>query len=247
MAKSNYYQEILTLETCIKVIEDSENGLPQLRLAKKYNCGRTHIQRILQNKQHLIEKWFQSGNELKQECAHTVKEINELTFFWFEDACSRGIPVNGPLLQQKAIHFASCLKMDSFFPTNTWLNKFCKRYNIAFNESPAKIASKTCSIQTEQSQDQIDDLGGHMEIISKSKDKISTCDENYEQKLNEAANNSTVSDKNKVPPLPINESLHTIARLKHTALELDDKILLDLLEKAELRIKNAIMLKINKV
>jgi hypothetical protein len=44
-----------------------------------------------------------------------------------------------------------------------------------------------------------------------------------------------------VPPVPINECLHLIARLKNAARELGDEILLDLFNSAECRIEKAII------
>jgi hypothetical protein len=104
MTKNNYKQDVLTLETRIKVISDSESGMSQRCVAKIYNCGKTQIQQILKNK-HLQGKWHQNGNKnMKRECGHTFKEMNELTFSWFEGARSRGLPISGPSLQ-KSEHF----------------------------------------------------------------------------------------------------------------------------------------------
>jgi hypothetical protein len=47
MTKNNYKQKVLTLETRIKVISDSEIGLSQRCLPKEYDCGKTQIQQIL--------------------------------------------------------------------------------------------------------------------------------------------------------------------------------------------------------
>jgi hypothetical protein len=44
MTKNNYKQEVLTLETRIKVISDSESGMFQRCLAEKYSYGKTQIQ-----------------------------------------------------------------------------------------------------------------------------------------------------------------------------------------------------------
>jgi hypothetical protein len=102
-------------------------------LAEKYNCGKSQIQQILKNKQHLQEKWHQNGNKnMKRECARTFKEINELTCSLFESVHSRGLPIIGPLLQQKALRFANILKIENFKASNGWLNKFCARNNIVF-------------------------------------------------------------------------------------------------------------------
>jgi hypothetical protein len=71
---------------------------------KSNNCGKPQIQQILKNKQYLQEKWHQNGNKnMKREYAQTFKEINELTFSWFVGARSRGLPISGPLLQEKKL------------------------------------------------------------------------------------------------------------------------------------------------
>ena len=40
----------LNLETCWKVIKDAACGLSQKKLAEKYECGKTEIQKILKEK-----------------------------------------------------------------------------------------------------------------------------------------------------------------------------------------------------
>jgi hypothetical protein len=69
---------------------------------------------------------------MKRQCAWAFKEINELTFSWVEGARGRGLPISGPLLQEKALSFANILKIENFKASNGWLNKFCARKNIVF-------------------------------------------------------------------------------------------------------------------
>jgi hypothetical protein len=119
MMKNHYKQEFLTLEKRIKVISDSESGMSQRCVAKIYNCGKTQIQQILKNRQHIQKKWHQNGNKtMKRECGRTFKEINELTFSWFEGARSRGLPISEPLLQEKTLSFVNILKVENFKASN---------------------------------------------------------------------------------------------------------------------------------
>jgi hypothetical protein len=69
---------------------------------------------------------------MKRESVQTFKEINELTISWFEGARSRGLPISGPFIQEKALSFANILKIENFKASNRWLNKFCARNNIVF-------------------------------------------------------------------------------------------------------------------
>jgi hypothetical protein len=50
-------------------------------------------------------------------------------------------------------------------------------------------------------------------------------------------------ERPEVPPVPINECLHLIARLKNTARELGDEILLDLFNSAECGIEKVMIYK----
>jgi hypothetical protein len=70
---------------------------------------------------------------MKRECAQIFKEINDLTFSWFEGARSRELPISGQLLQENALSFANILKIENFKASNGWLNKFCARNNIVFH------------------------------------------------------------------------------------------------------------------
>jgi len=83
-----------------------------------------------------------NGNkDMKREVSQKFKEINDLLLSWFNGARSRGIPISGPLLQEKARHFAELLKIENFKASNGWLNKFCHRNNIVFRAICGESAS----------------------------------------------------------------------------------------------------------
>ena len=51
---------------------------------------------------------------------------------WFKLARSQGIPLSGPMLQEKALYYASELGLTDFKASNGWLNRFRARHNINF-------------------------------------------------------------------------------------------------------------------
>ena len=60
-------------------------------------------------------------------------EIDSDVWMFFCDARSKGIPVNGPMLQNEANEFALKHKCDNFSASNGWLKSFCVRHQIRFS------------------------------------------------------------------------------------------------------------------
>ena len=47
-----------------------------------------------------------------------IEEINKLTWEWFKDVTARKLPVSGPLLQERALKFATDLGNNYFKASN---------------------------------------------------------------------------------------------------------------------------------
>ena len=60
------------------------------------------------------------------------ERVDELTWSWFREARTRGMPVSGPVLQQKALSIAGILGQTDFKASNGWLEAFRKRHEITF-------------------------------------------------------------------------------------------------------------------
>jgi hypothetical protein len=128
-------------------------------------------------------------------------------------------------------------------------------------ESAIKKSFTSCTAQSELPQifddfrteeQEVAELGrqANVEVTINGDENVPACDErdgNLEQDLYKTVTNKnedtidTASDNGEeerleVPPVPINECLHKMARQKNTARELGDKILLDLFNSAECRI-----------
>ena len=127
-------RKCLTLEERVKCIKLLDSGKSSRVVAAELGVGRTQIQGILKRKREILDDYEGNGNlSLKRPKRDTdYSEINSLTYRWFLDATSRMIPVNGPLLQEKAKSFAADLGFSEFKASNGWLDSFNKRNNIVF-------------------------------------------------------------------------------------------------------------------
>ena len=120
-------RKCLTLEGRVKCIKLFESGKSSRLVATKLGV-------ILKRKREILDDYESNGNLLlkraKRDTDYT--EINKLTYQWFLDATARMIPVNGPLLKEKARSIAKDLGFDDFKASNGWLESFNKRHNIVF-------------------------------------------------------------------------------------------------------------------
>ena len=67
---------------------------------------------------------FRYGNKSKHDT------LNDLMLDWFRQARDKAIPLSGPILQSKALEFASQLDIADFKASNGWLEKFKARHVI---------------------------------------------------------------------------------------------------------------------
>lgn len=127
--------EVLSLELRVEVIRESSSGLSQRALALKFNCSKTQIQNILKDKDRLLREWKEGGSVFaKRKRRQKNENVNNFVWEWFKEARAKGLPLSGPILQEKAREFATFFNIGKFNASNGWLDSFKKRHNIVFRE-----------------------------------------------------------------------------------------------------------------
>ena len=124
----------LPLKKKIEVIQEAKRR-PKVsvrELAEQFECGKTHIAKILKNKEAPMGE-FESNRSLStRNRSHSSKfsNINTALYSWYTLACSRNIHPGGPQLIEKARQIAKQLGVENFKGTHEWIEKWKKRYNI---------------------------------------------------------------------------------------------------------------------
>ena len=59
-------------------------------------------------------------------------DVDSATLRWFNEMRALNIPINGPLICQKALDFAKLLGDSNFKASNGWLQRFKDRHGIIF-------------------------------------------------------------------------------------------------------------------
>ena len=57
--------------------------------------------------------------------------IDRAMWLWFQRARLANIPISGPILQMKAMHYSQELNVDDFKASNGWLLRFKDHHNIS--------------------------------------------------------------------------------------------------------------------
>ncbi|KOB51958.1 Tigger transposable element-derived protein [Operophtera brumata] len=128
---SSVKRKCFTIEEKSAILHRLEAGESNATLAKEFGVSHSTISTIKKNKDK-IEPLF-NANVLK------CKRVRTST----HEQRDRGIPVNGPLLQEKANFFARQLDMQNFTCSMSWINRFKVRHNIV----SGKIAGESFSVQ----------------------------------------------------------------------------------------------------
>lgn len=125
----------LDLKTRFEVIKYSQEN-PQdstRKLAEKFHCGKTQIQRILQKKEEILKAFeANSSSNTKRSRGGKNEEIDNTLVDWFRKARSKNMPITGPMLQEKAMQIAKALDVspEEFKASNGWLDRFKHRNGI---------------------------------------------------------------------------------------------------------------------
>ena len=122
----------LTLAEKVELINKSA-GRSQRSLAREYQIAKTQVQNIMKRKVEIILANEENRDINRKRIYNYNKnaDINQLTWLWYQEACDLGETVNGPMLQERALYFASSLGRNDFKASNGWLNRFKIRHNIA--------------------------------------------------------------------------------------------------------------------
>jgi hypothetical protein len=124
----------LTLQDKINLIKESESFPKpfQKSLSEKFGVGKTTVSDVLKRKSEYLANFESNENVQKFRFGNKIKHdnLNDLMWDWFRQARDKAIPLSGPILQRKALEFASQLDIADFKASNGWLEQFKARHAI---------------------------------------------------------------------------------------------------------------------
>ena len=129
-------REGISLQTKYAIIQAVEEKQKYSEIMKKFGLkSKANISRIMEKKKEIKDAFEQNINCQRKTLKTSPFEEVEIKLKNFIFKCNeKAIPINGPLLKEKAKEIA--LKMDckNFEANNGWMDRFCKRNHILLKE-----------------------------------------------------------------------------------------------------------------
>ncbi|XP_054284043.1 jerky protein homolog-like [Macrosteles quadrilineatus] len=127
----------VSVEEKLRAIKRIDAGETAKKVAFELGVGTSTVSDWRKNREQ-IEKWCTSQPSVSaskvRKTMRTGKhnEVEEALFLWHEHLRGKGVPVNGPMLQEKAKFFKREIEGDDgkFAASDGWLDRWKKRYGV---------------------------------------------------------------------------------------------------------------------
>lgn len=128
---------VVSIETKIAAIKRLDAGESMQKIADELGVGRVTVGDWKRNRKAL-EKWsFDRHSENAVKIRKTMKvceyeNTSEALFLWYSQMRNKGVPISGPLLQEKALIFQKEFNdgEEGFTASTGWLDRWKKRYGL---------------------------------------------------------------------------------------------------------------------
>ena len=110
-----------------KALKELEKGIPHKDVAQMFQVPKNTLSTWKKNKEK-IYKCYESGLGATRIKPEKYEALNKALMKWLLIMRSENIPINGPMLKEKAHDFAGELNLESFHASDGWLEKWKKRY-----------------------------------------------------------------------------------------------------------------------
>lgn len=135
-SSSKRSRHVLSIEKKLEIISRLEKGESGTNLAKIYDVGKATISDIKKNKDTILKFVSKLDSEDGSQKRKTMKgpkdeKLENAMFLWFIQRRSKGEPISGPLLCEKALVMNQKLGGPNDFKASTgWLKNFKSRHGI---------------------------------------------------------------------------------------------------------------------
>lgn len=135
-------RKAFTIEEKGAIICRLENGESSSFLAKEFGVGHSTISMIFKNKNRIKESFNSNVLKPKRLRKSRQENVDQALIQWFKITRNKGIPVSGPMLQEKANVFAAHFGILDFNCSASWISRFKVRHNIV----AGKIVGESVSV-----------------------------------------------------------------------------------------------------
>lgn len=122
----------LSLEDKIDILDKLKSRTKSLEeCAADYGIGFSTLKKIKRQENQIRQMAISNANLKRKRNRESLhEEVGDALVLWFQQMLSKNVPINGPLMMEKAKQLALELGFDDFDPSPSWLERLKKRHNI---------------------------------------------------------------------------------------------------------------------
>ena len=95
--------------------------------SEKFGVPKNTISKWMKNKDKLSEGLKQSSSDAKKMRGCDYEQVGKAIFKWFSIKRSQNVPIDGPILKEKALQFAKIFNFPTFQASDGLVDKWKKR------------------------------------------------------------------------------------------------------------------------
>jgi len=117
----------VTLKVKYEALRDLEEGMSNKDASIKYSVPSSTLSTWKNNKEKIFLAFKNSSLKRQRVKTDKYEKLNESLLTWFTSMRGNNIPINGPILIEKAREFATAFNYENFPASNGWLRGWKER------------------------------------------------------------------------------------------------------------------------
>ncbi|XP_023228548.1 tigger transposable element-derived protein 4-like [Centruroides sculpturatus] len=127
-------RKALTLDCKVEIIKAVESGRKKADVCRDFGLANSTVCTIIKNREKILKSFQDGKGQVKKIKLCEKANIDDALIKWFNQCRSSNLPLNGPILMEKAEEFGRLLGDTNFKCSNGWLDRFKQRHNISFGK-----------------------------------------------------------------------------------------------------------------
>lgn len=145
---SNQKRKVLTLDDKVAIIKAVQKGVKKANVCREFGLVNSTVCTIIKNKDKIMQNFLNGKGHVKKIRFCEKTDIDSALLAWFKQCRSANVPINGPLLKEKAEEFGRLLG-ENFTCSNGWLDRFKQRHGINFGKVSGEAKSVSLEVTDE--------------------------------------------------------------------------------------------------
>ncbi|KAH8022347.1 hypothetical protein HPB51_023400 [Rhipicephalus microplus] len=136
----------LPLKEKLAAIQEVDAGVKKTEVALKYGITKSTLTTILKAKDKLQNNASRFAPDRKRLREAAYPDLENAVLLWLKRARSSNLPINGPILREKAEELSLRLGIDDFKCSDGWISRFKERHGLSFKTTEGDDESQVLSI-----------------------------------------------------------------------------------------------------